>query len=1001
MMAIVRKSLMGATIRSVGCTIGLNGQASQLTISLVQDTANGDSFLPQVPGTPVFFDYGQLKFNGFFQKWRQKDAIDGSPTFEVIIIDPRELLEGVQLIISSYAGDVGGVYNLFNAFGWWENNEGFGSSFSNDSGMPWLKIRQALLSMCNTTGRTDYGGPIVFQGNAYALDLSEMPAPPMYYRLGGQSISLMEAISQICEDGGCDFFVELVGFTIKIRTINRLNQPPLGTISSLVNSFKGACTSSSHGVELRNEITSSFLVGGEQTRLNLTSSIYQFFGYDFSGFPITGVAGVQTLTDSNGVALQQVPVLRMTLNSTEVSDILGSVYYPCTTLELRLAKSDYIAWSSYMFHYRRDVADAIGLTVVNANMVGSAFAAVFGKVDIVNDIINNAFKMVNPSNRSNATSIRFYEFVRKVADEYYGRKYLVSIPFILRYQDPETLKVISSYDISGEGAYLPDGSAPLGLSPLHEDIFKNPDGRFRSFIEYTNLQTADLSSISPQGTALSGSRLFVEVQTDPSIVYLNGTPFALITLPAPLLERPVDSTGNVALMLAATLQMPNNAAAQQILRNTFFGGRISPEVLVPQFAAIPLRSNIFTYGPWYFAGAPGKVKFDYDPSMTPWNYGGYDELDFAGFSRVSSAASQMTYCETGGIDVPGIPIANLGDTMSSGGPNITDIDVQISNSGIISTYRFSTFTQRFGVFSRGNVERIKRLGLTNVSLRRSIRSALRIDLAKAEVLANAFPAYKAFWQNAPAVMKRNTPHDTFVSYSYFDPQNQSIRMTCQSATVEEAVGLSNADNAPAFRETAICSMNALFRPFSTLQGMSSYMPAFGTPEITDSSIPCLNSLNPFARPNDVDVYAWGASYQGLNAYRRGGDGSNARSLALRAPLLLSGFGFGIDTQLVPNDDRVVNLQRQDKWKVGPLDPLWDDKRGVWTCHGTWAGKTSGVIDPGGSGEFMVDGGEGGSDWPLTVWNYFSVGISGNTKGICNYVPNHNKYYVVAADCPSG
>ena len=65
---------------------------------------------------------------------------------------------------------------------------------------------------------------------------------------------------------------------------------------------------------------------------------------------------------------------------------------------------------------------------------------------------------------------------------------------------------------------------------------------------------------------------------------------------------------------------------------------------------------------------------------------------------------------------------------------------------------------------------------------------------------------------------------------------------------------------------------------------------------------------------------------------------SVRPLALRGPLLLSGWGFDIADQAVPTSDvsdagipqfdpDVVN--QRSTWKTGPVHLMWDDERQVW------------------------------------------------------------------------
>jgi hypothetical protein len=287
-MSFVVGTFLGARVRSFQSSIGWNlGSPSQLMVRLVDDPATGAAFSPVLVGTPVFFEFYGFRFSGLFQRYVETRGPDGNPVYEVTVVDPREILDGAQVIVGQYSGSVGAVKNLYNAFGFWEGL-GFGQAQANEAGMPWYKIWQAVTNLANTPKYGTFGGPLTFQGVAYSLDLGDLPGAPPYYRVGGGvSVCLLEAIAQVCEDGGCDFFVELVGFTIRVRTASRARPPRLGFISALANTnWAGTVIRSEAGLECRNELTSAFLVGGEVTTLWLTGALEQFWGYSADGRPI-------------------------------------------------------------------------------------------------------------------------------------------------------------------------------------------------------------------------------------------------------------------------------------------------------------------------------------------------------------------------------------------------------------------------------------------------------------------------------------------------------------------------------------------------------------------------------------------------------------------------------------------------------------------------------------------------------------------------------------------
>ena len=179
---------------------------------------------------------------------------------------------------------------------------GYGGANINNNGMQWNQIKDGMNVLLNSIFASPGGrgstrkfarGRLVFRGptsgghglmpsdftdtNAsinfpnhtgkaceYFVDISELPIAPSYWRLHDVSINLLEAITQICNDAGCDYYVELLPITnagpiakgiakfIKIRTVSRRSQPSFGQIQNFINDAT-VTIETKLGREIRNE----------------------------------------------------------------------------------------------------------------------------------------------------------------------------------------------------------------------------------------------------------------------------------------------------------------------------------------------------------------------------------------------------------------------------------------------------------------------------------------------------------------------------------------------------------------------------------------------------------------------------------------------------------------------------------------------------------------------------------------------------------------------------
>lgn len=350
---------LGCSVSTFSVSAGWNEQVDEVTVQVVQDLCSGstrlyydDSLIEQtttnadpgfighaqdIIGCPVYFRVGDFEFTGIVQSWEQVDQHalhsvlpvkgvefaaeaggtipnDSLSVYQIKISDPRELLENAQIIINEYAGGVGGMDNIVNAFGYLENidpvcsdpgfdqgvdgrifgtpNGGFGGADSDSNGVSWNRIVQGARVLLSGTANTYSNGFVAFRGESatattpngmgligqsvlspgethYIVDMAEVPSIPNSQRMNGLSVSLLNMITEVCQKAGYDYYVELipvdstalglagsissaggVACVIKIRTINRNAQPTLGQIDDFIDAQNDARGTKANSVGL-------------------------------------------------------------------------------------------------------------------------------------------------------------------------------------------------------------------------------------------------------------------------------------------------------------------------------------------------------------------------------------------------------------------------------------------------------------------------------------------------------------------------------------------------------------------------------------------------------------------------------------------------------------------------------------------------------------------------------------------------------------------------------
>lgn len=319
------------------------------------------------------------------------------------------------------------------------------------------------------------------------------------------------------------------------------------------------------------------------------------------------------------------------------------------------------------------------------------------------------------------------------------------------------------------------------------------------------------------------------------------------------------------------------------------------------------------------------------------------------------------------------------------GPNVTDINVEVGPDSFSTTYNMRTFAPRRGFFERFNANRIQQFS-TNLS-----------KIAK--ILREEDAAQKRLRQHLS--YSKNTGNDSDVRSFFYDEQRKPT--TTAPVIVGENVRNSDPRSSIAvmplvtcqnelgsgFAKKAFSSWDVLLRPVS-LDGDGN-LPRFA--RYTGTSGVLQDDLLPMSNPSgrarshlarnravqgksnvighDFEILGRsGADVSGLMHKQISGIAKytdDYRFMALRGPLVLTGWGFDTEGYPVPNEadnelaassgqftttsrtDKFLSghLQKPWTWVTAPVDLRFDRVRGVWVGGSgsapTTQGATSDII----------------------------------------------------------
>lgn len=559
--------LFGGAIRIRGCitTLGIGQESSSINITLLWDPClKGEPTIAYL-GTPATFTCGELVFGGIINSIAYRES-SGGFEYTVNLIDPKRLLSGVSVLLTTYFCDpiIPGIEiaNFININALLEEGVArcppgddtqnwprigacgnFGLAGGNSQGpLLWMVLQkiQSLYGGGSRSFRTTSGRNIyISMGDLVNLLISRAP----YARASGTSSSLGELITNACDLLCCDYIVLLEGIYATVYLIDRTLPPSSGYIQSLVaeGSEKGILVSGGIGKDEIYEVSNNLILGDNVNylaeRSNDDNSFSMMLGEDINGDPVR-VNQMNFTADINIT-----PVIEILAAGGYGNNLSANGMFSITEAEL-LSCGTLSSWRMY------------GLFAANINSLSGRISQILGfrarLVDVIAAIDqlqrpyaagpagDNArihdietcgrgnLVYTNTAAFNNAIMVEnnVFEWLQTFVRTYYGRYWLIPMnaicmtppaPGVRKVKQGELFE-FTDYPV-GDGYPSPTQNNILGLTyGVSTTLFESGNGKIQAFIAVNKNLTRD---VIINGRAISQSIDYSKLSTDDCKVFGN------------------------------------------------------------------------------------------------------------------------------------------------------------------------------------------------------------------------------------------------------------------------------------------------------------------------------------------------------------------------------------------------------------------------------------------------------------------------------------------------